>query len=120
MEVISVNKLKTQLFSYLISITLIFASVTEVTAYPDSSSFEFFGTSAVLKWSKCPEESNSCPTWTKNWPIDVEFSECTRSPECSIIQVGICESVNNPIICQSNNNGSEVSFRYINVSRSSG
>jgi len=47
----------------------------------------------------------------------VEFSECTRSPECSIIEVGICESVNNPIICQSNSNGTEVSFRYVNVSR---
>ena len=51
---------------------------------------------------------------------DVEFSECTRSPECSIIEVGICESVNNPIICQSNSNGTEVSFRYVNVSRNLG
>ena len=51
---------------------------------------------------------------------DVEFGECTRSPECSIIEVGICESVNNPIICQSNSNGTEVSFRYVNVSRNLG
>ena len=51
---------------------------------------------------------------------DVEFGECTRSPECSIIEVGICESVNNPIICQSNTNGTEVSFRYVNVSRNLG
>ena len=106
------------------TVLLFLPSVSEVIVYPQTSSFEFVGTSALLKWSKCStyeeEISTTCPTWTKNWPKDVEFSGCTRSPECSIIDVGICESVNNPIICQADANGTEVSFRYVNVSRNLG
>ena len=106
------------------TVLLFLPSVSEVVTYPQTSSFEFVGTSALLKWSKCStieeKEISTCPTWTENWPKDVEFNGCTRSPECSIIDVSICESVNNPIICQANANGTEVSFRYVNVSRNLG
>ena len=52
------------------TVLLFLPSVSEVTTYPVSSSFEFIGTSAVLKWSKCSDgDFNTCPTWTKNWPM---------------------------------------------------
>ena len=101
------------------TVLLFLPSVYEVTTYPETSSFEFMGTSAILKWSKCPSDENNCPNWTEDWPNEIKFSGCTRSPECSIIDVGVCDLIH-PIVCQSTNNGTEVSFRHTNVSRKLG
>jgi hypothetical protein len=61
------------------TVLLFLPSVSEVTTYPVSSSFEFIGTSAVLKWSKCSDgDINTCPTWTKNWPMGNSLDSFTN------------------------------------------
>ena len=68
------------------TVLLFLPSVSEVTTYPVSSSFEFIGTSAVLKWSKCSDgDFNTCPTWTKNWPMGNSSDSFTNNEKKNIL-----------------------------------